>query len=68
MPGAIINYNRVDPHAEEDRRLVLMAKCPENPHVLDHLKLGRVEIGIPVAGLREKSAIARRPGYATYGD
>ena len=39
MPDTIVHYNRLDPHAEEDRRLVLVADFPEDPNVLERLEL-----------------------------
>ena len=39
MPDVTAQYNRLDPHIEEDRRLVLLADFPEDPNVLEHLKL-----------------------------
>ena len=39
MPDVTVQYNRLDPHIEEDRRLVLLADFPEGPNVLEHLKL-----------------------------
>ena len=39
MTDAFVHYNRLAPHDEEARRLVLVADSPENPNVLEHLKL-----------------------------
>ena len=39
MPDAIVQYDHLDPHIHEDRRLVLLANFPEDPNVLEHLKL-----------------------------
>ena len=39
MPDVTVQYNRLDPHIEEDRRLVLLANFPEDPNVLEHVKL-----------------------------
>ena len=39
MPDVTAQYNHLDPHIEEDRRLVLLADFPEGPNVLEHLKL-----------------------------
>ena len=39
MPDVTVQYNRLRPRIEEDRRLVLLADFPEGPNVLEHLKL-----------------------------
>ena len=39
MPDEIVDYDSQDPHVQEDRRLVLVAHCPENPNVLEHIQL-----------------------------
>ena len=39
MPDAIVQYDHLDPHIHEGRRLVLLANFPEGPNVLEHLKL-----------------------------
>ena len=68
MPDASMHYNRLDPHAEEDRRLVLVADCPKNPNVLEHLKVDDWKLEFPCLDRVKRVRLLGGLGYATYGN
>ena len=68
MPDVTVQYNHLDPHIEEDRRLALLADYPEDPNVLEHLKLDDWKKEFPFMDRVKTSALAWRLGYATYGN
>ncbi len=47
MPDTIVDYDSLEPHAEEDVRLVLQAELPDNANMLDQLKLENWQAEFP---------------------